>query len=192
MSTSQDPGRREKVVEELKSTLLIFIYLAVFFGAFTTYRRLVLAEYRIPFFHYGYSLIEAMVLAKVIVLGRFLKLGERYNDRPLVVPTLYKTIWFGGLIGAFSVLEHLITGWIHGESTGEALRKLLDMGAWEILSQALVKFLALLPMFAAGEIDRVLGRGTLFHLFFNGRAVPDSEAAEEVASAAARVAPETP
>jgi hypothetical protein len=47
-----------------RSVLGHFIYLAIFFGVFTWYRRFVLAEYRITYLHYGTAIIEALILAK--------------------------------------------------------------------------------------------------------------------------------
>lgn len=166
MRTSEKPSRRARLVAELKTTFVTFVYLAIFFGAFATYRRLLLAQYQIPFFQFGSSLIEALVLAKVIVLGRLIRLGERYSDRPLIIPTLYKSLWFGALIVAFSILEQLIVGWFHGKVTAVIVQEVFSQGVWEILSRSFVKLLALLPFFAMEEIGRVLGEGKLFKLFF--------------------------
>jgi hypothetical protein len=157
---------KTRLLEETKTMLFLFVYLSLLLGAFTTYRRLVLAEYGIGYFQYGYNLIEALVLAKVIVLGRLLRLGERFSNRPLIVPTLYKTLWFSGLVFGFSVLEHLVVGWLHGKATGVILNEILDEGVWEILARTLVKVLALFPLLAVWEIGRVLGEGRLFELFF--------------------------
>jgi hypothetical protein len=164
---------KSKLMAELKSMLLIFVYLALVLGGFATYRRVLLAEYQISFFQYGYSLIEALVLAKVIVFGRYLRLGERFSNYPLIVPTIYKTFWFSLLVAAFSILEHLILGWSNGKSASVVLEEVLDQGVWEILSRVLVKSFAFFPLFAIWEIGRVFGEGKLFELFFTrGRVQP--------------------
>ena len=169
MTTSTKPGFRERLIEELKKTGLIFAYLALFLGSFTVYRRLVLDEYQIGSFNFGYAIIEAAVLAKVIVIGSMLGLGERFRDRPLWVPTLYKTACFALLLLVFAILEHVIGGWLHGKSAGAALQELLDQGKWELLTRVLVKGLALVPLFAVWETARVLGESRLFELFFRQR-----------------------
>lgn len=176
--SEKKPGMKARLLEEMKTMLYLFVYLSLLLGAFTTYRRLVLAEYGIGYLQYGYTLIEALVLAKVIVFGRLLRLGERFDDRPLIVPTLYKTLWFSVLILAFSVLEHLIAGWLRGKATGAIIHELLDEGGWAILARTLVKLLALLPLLAVWEIGRVLGEGRLLELFFTrgtGRTGVDSQ-----------------
>jgi hypothetical protein len=165
----QKTGTKARLTAEAKKTFLVFIYLAVFLGAFRTYRRLLMAEYGIDYFEYGYSIVEALVLAKVIVVGTVPRVGERFRDRPLIVPTLYKTLCFSLFLLAFSVVEHLIVGWFHGKATTVIANEFLDRGTWEILNQVLVKSLALLPLVAIWEVGRVLREGKLFELFFTRR-----------------------
>ena len=167
--TEKKTGTKARLMAEVKKTVFVFVYLAVFLGAFSTYRRLLLAQYQISYFHYGYTVIEALVLAKVIVFGSVLRVGERFSDRPLIVPTLYKTLCFALLVLAFSVLEHLFEGWFRGKATGVIVNEVLDQGKWEILTRVLVTFLALLPLCAVWELGRVLGEGKLFELFFKRR-----------------------
>jgi hypothetical protein len=159
-------GLKAKLLEETKTMLILFVYLSLLLGAFTMYRRLILAEYGIDYFQYGYSLIEALVLAKVIVLGRVLRLGERFQDRPLWVPTLYKTFWFSLLILIFSIVEHAVSGWFHGKA---GLSEIFSQGVWELLARTLVKVVSLVPLLGAWELGRVLGEGKLFELFFVSR-----------------------
>lgn len=160
------PGIRVRLAAEMKTMLIVFVYLAALLGALTLYRRLVLDVYQISYFHYGYNFVEALVLAKVIVFGSAFGLGERFRDHPLIVPTVYKTVYFSVLVLAFSVLEHIIAGWVHGKTTRAAWDAILDQGVWEILARILVLSLAFLPMFAVWETDRALGDGKLFELFF--------------------------
>ena len=164
--TEKKTTARVKLLEEAKTMLIFFLYLFLFFSAFTIYGRLMLEEYGIAYVQYGYNFIEALVLSKVIVLGQFLKLGERFHNRPLIIPTLYKTLWFSGLIFAFSLVEHLVSGWLHGKASRVVMKEILNQGLPLILAHTLVKVLALVPLFAATELGRVIGEGNLFELFF--------------------------
>ena len=162
---------KERALEELKTMFLIFIYLAVFLGVFMTYRRILLSEYRINYLHYGYAIIEALILSKVIMLGTAFRIGERFHNRPLIVPAAYKTACFSVLVFVFSFFEHLATGWYHGETTREVIDKILETGTAELMTRVLVIVFALIPFFAIREASRVMGRGKLYTLFFkNGRA----------------------
>ena len=64
---------------------IVFVYLATFFGVFTWYRRLILAEYHITYLHYWLAVIEAFILAKVIVVGTALRIGRRFEGKTLVI-----------------------------------------------------------------------------------------------------------
>jgi len=58
--------------------------------------------------------LEALVLAKVILIGDVLRLGRRFEDKPLIVPTLYKTVVFhpvGGAIYCSRAYGRRITAW---------------------------------------------------------------------------------
>jgi len=164
--SGQKIDKKARLVAEGKDMLAIFVYLAILLSIFTTYRRLLLAEYGIDYLQYGYSLIEALVLAKIILIGRFLRLGEKFGNRPLIVPTLYKTLCFGLFVLAFSILEHVVLGLWHGNNLTTVFEEIMSEGLWEILTRVLVLVVALVPLFAAWEASRANGEGKLFELFF--------------------------
>jgi hypothetical protein len=59
-----------------------FVYLVFFLVAFIWYRRLILAEYHVQYTNYWFPLIEAAVLAKVIMVGDLLRLGLGLEHKP--------------------------------------------------------------------------------------------------------------
>ena len=54
---------------------------------------MILAEHHIDFVHHGLALINALALAKVMLVARHLHLGELKNV-PLIYPTLLKSALF--------------------------------------------------------------------------------------------------
>jgi hypothetical protein len=158
-------GWKQKVVHELRQLVAIFVYLSVFFLGFRLYTRLILAEYRINYFEYGLSLLKSLALAKVILTGEALHLGERYRDRPLILPTFYKAVVFSTFALAFEVLEHVILGRVRGKDPAEVLAELLDQGWAYLVAMMVVVFVAFLPFFAFRETERALGENTLRDLF---------------------------
>ena len=166
-STKKDATLRERFIHEMKQYFLVTIFLFFFFGSFTTYRRLVLAEYHIGYFEYGWALLKALVLAKVILLGEILHLGEGSRDRPLLVTTLWKTLIYGLLIAAFAVVEHLVGAVIHHRPVGDEFQ-LTGRHGYELLARIQLEVVGLIPLFAFRELARVLGEGKLQELFFRG------------------------
>ncbi|HEY7205013.1 MAG TPA: hypothetical protein VIA61_11985 [Methylomirabilota bacterium] len=157
---------KSKIANEMVEYSLNFVYLAFFLVAFTWYRRLVLAAYDIPYAHYLMPLVEAAVLAKVIMIGDLMHLGRGLERTPLLVPTLYRTVLFSALVGLFSVLEHTVGALIHGKTLMEGLGEIADKGRYELLAQCVVIFGAFVPFFAFKELEELVGRERLRGLFW--------------------------
>jgi len=165
-------GLKERAIEELKLFWLITLYLWVFLGSFTVYRRLIIAETGAVYLHYGIALIEALIIAKVILIGKMFGFSRRFEDKPLIVPALYKSILFGVLVLAFGVVEHLVEGWFHREGLLGGLRSIGELGAYELGARVLMLIVAFVPFFAFWEIGRVLGARKLAAMFFSRRDAP--------------------
>ena len=165
-------GWKQKILHELKEYWLIVLYLAIFFGVFTNYRRLVLAHYHISYEAYGFSVIKALVLAKVILVAESLRLGRGLEDKPLIVPTLYKAFLFTVCVALFNVAESMIRGFIHGSGLMGAVSEFTSRFDDEFLAGTLVVFFSFIPFFAVRELGQVLGEGKILALFFGSRATP--------------------
>lgn len=160
---------KERAKEELKLYLILTLYLWVALGSFTVYRRLILAEAETSYLHYGIALIEALIIAKVILIGRLFGFSRRFEDQPLIVPVLYKSLVFGILVLVFGILEHFIEGWVHKQGAGGAIRAARELGADELLARVLMMIVAFIPCFAFGEVGRVIGADKLRGMFFAKR-----------------------
>jgi hypothetical protein len=156
---------KQKFVHEIRRLVMIFAYLAMFFLVFRFYTRLVLSEYEINYFEYGLTILKALALAKIILTAEALRLGERFRERPLIIPTLYATLVFSAFALAFEILEHIIVGMFRGKSPSEVVTELLDKGWPHLAGMTLVVFVAFLPFFAFRETERALGEGKLKDLF---------------------------
>src|SRR5688500_3295821 len=154
-------GWKQKILHELKSYWLLVLYMAIFFGVFTTYRRLLLAHYGINYADYGISVIRALVLGKVVLVTENLRLGQGFKEKPVIVPTLYKTFLFTVCVAVFDIAEHLVRGLISGLGAMGAVDEVMTRFNYEWLSRALVIFFAFIPFFAVRELRRVLGEGAI-------------------------------
>jgi len=160
---------RQVVVHETEEFLAISAFLAAFFIALTTYRTVLLAEYQVAYVRYGYAIVEALILGKVILIGEAIGIGRRFHDQPLMISTLWKTFTFGIFVALFAILEHLVESWIHGESLASAFPALAGKTGLDLLARVIVTLVAFIPLFAFRETGRVLGEGKLFELFFKRR-----------------------
>jgi hypothetical protein len=124
-------GWKQKFIHEMTEYWINFVYLSLFFGVFTFYRKLILAEYHIGYGDYGFILVKALVLAKVIMIGDILHLGRRLEEKPLIFSTLYKTVVFTLWVMFFSIIESAIGGLLHGRGLTGGLMN-LSVKAYEL------------------------------------------------------------
>jgi hypothetical protein len=164
---------RQQIAHEGRGLLLVFSFLAPLYCAFSTYRMLLLDQFQTKYFEYGTALLNALLLSKVILVGDYMQLGKRQEDKPLIVSTLFKALLFSLLTGAFQAVERFIKELVHGQSVGGAMHGVARADGNELLGHWLVMVCAFVPFFAFRELGRVLNESTVFDLFFRRRAAAD-------------------
>ena len=165
---------KTKTATEFKSFIYLTLYFTAFFVALATYKRLVLADHGISIAEYGISVVEAFILAIALQIGAALKIGSHLNNRPLIIPALYKSLSFIALMLVLALIERLVRGWWSGMSIADLLKNVLAE-KWIILSRGgVILFFALIPLFAFREINRILGADFLRKLFFRKRSRNDA------------------
>ena len=177
MEPQQHKDFRTKAREELYALLYITLYFTLFLGAFNTYRRLILRESGLSYLHYGITVVEALILAKIILIGDAMNLGRRQDRRPLVVSTVWKSILFAALAYLFTILERVIEGLIHRLDWAEILRKIIEPGPYEFLANMIMMMAAFVPFFALWGLRRVLGPSKFSEIWLSGQ-VPSSPGGE--------------
>src|SRR5580658_2952216 len=165
MSTEKSgtTGLKQKAIHELEEFGGISGYLAFFFCAIAAYSSLLLNQFHLSYFSYGTSLINALVIAKVILIGEYAHLGKKHESRPLFQFALYKAFLFSFLVLAFHIVEEAIKRRWHGENFAAASH---GIRINELLARSVVIFCAFLPLFAFRELRRVLGEEKFRSLFF--------------------------
>ena len=157
---------KRRIIHELIEYWINFGYLAFFLVAFMWYRRLILAEYQVQDTNYWFPLIEAAVLAKVIMVGDLLRLGRGMENRPLILSTVFRTVMFSVWVAIFNVLEETVRGLLHGNGLTGGFEEIASRGWYELLSRCLVIFVAFIPFFSFKELERVMGQEQLRALFW--------------------------
>ncbi len=168
-STDKKEGMKEKFLHEMTEYLINVCYLAVVFAAFTEYQRLFLAAHDIDYTNYGVAVIEALILGKVIMIGSMFRLGRGFEQKPLVYPTIYKTVIFILFVGVVKFIEYIIKALWHGEAFTVNLITFSEQGFNELLANSLVVFVTLLLFFALKELGRVFGTDKIWNVFFRNR-----------------------
>jgi len=169
---SQKATLKQKATHEFQEFAGIFLYLAFFFCSLATYSMLLLNKFHVSYYNYGAALINALVIAKVILIGEYAHLGKRHETKPLLLSAIYKASLFGLLVFVFHLVEEGVRLLIHGETVASALHQIrID----DLLSRTLVIFCTFIPLFAFRELQRVLGEVKFRALFFREGAPAKSE-----------------
>jgi hypothetical protein len=168
-SDKKSGNLKKKIVHEMVEYWINVCYLMLVFAAFTQYRRFILASHDITYTNYGFAVIEALILAKVIMIGAVLRVGRGLEDKPLIYPTLYKTAVFTLFVGVFTVLENVVKVLWKGTGFTGDIVDFLGKGPHEFLANALIVFVAFIPFFGVKELARVLGEDKIRALFFRRR-----------------------
>ncbi len=169
LASSKKAAIKSKATDELREWFVNAAYLALFLCTFAIYRALVTGELlgsRVVV-QLGASLFTALVIAKTIMIGGWLKLGERGpRGTPLIIRTMRLAAVYGVFVFIVGMLEKVIDGWIHGRPAPQTLTTLAHLGWEEITARSLVIFLAFIPYFALREFARRKGVNDTFDLFF--------------------------
>jgi hypothetical protein len=163
---SEKKPLKERAKEEFDDFIKISIYLAFFFCAITAYTNLLLRQYGGSTLNYALAIVNALVIAKVILIGRIANLGRGSEHRPLYQTALVKAFFFGLLVLAFHFLEEFIKRVFHGEPFGTVAR---EINVEQLVGRSILVFCTFVPLFAFMEIRRVLGEEEFRTLFFKPR-----------------------
>ena len=162
------PSFKEKAKSEFINYAVISVYLAAFFCAIVTYTMLLLRKYDIndDAMNYTFAIINALVIGKIILIGKIFNLGRSAEDRPLYQTVLLKSVFYGLLVFGFHLLEEFIKRLIHGEPAGAVWH---NMSYEDLIGRSILIFLSFIPLFAFIELRRLVGEERLHALFFHHR-----------------------
>jgi hypothetical protein len=167
--TAPNQNLKQRVYHGVKDYLVISLYLWIILGLFVLYRSIILSEENIPFAAHGFALLNALALAKVMLVAQDLHFAERLREQPLIYPTLFKSAAFAVVLGAFKVLEEALIGLYHGHTLSESITSIGGGTVKGILMLMLLLAVLLIPFFGFGELNRVFGAEKMRKLFFASR-----------------------
>ena len=106
-ATEPRRSTRDRLVHEVVRFGLMFVYLCVVFGLFVLHERIIRGQMGLGFQAQGFALINALVLAKVMLVAEDLRLDRGLRGQPLAYAAAGEAALFAI---AFHVLERLAVG----------------------------------------------------------------------------------
>src|SRR5215467_9890416 len=106
--------QKQRAKHELQEAGLLFGSLGFSFCALTLNDLLLLRQYHVEYWNFGFALLNALVITKVIMIGEYAKIGRRHENKPLLVSMFWKSLVFGILVFAFHAVEDVVRFVVHG------------------------------------------------------------------------------
>jgi hypothetical protein len=164
MSSAHAHGIKAFVLARAGHFFFIFGYLWLLLSVYALHNSIVLSDWRL-LGHLGPALLKALVFTKFVLIGEHLRLGARFEKRPLIWPILIKAGLFAALLIGFDFLEavslHAI--WPNAAKRGDDIE---FTSVRVILSFSFLAFVALIPFFGIMELSKVIGQDQMRELFF--------------------------
>ena len=169
--TNQDGSAEHRFLawakREIKSLLVIVLYLWVIFGIYVLCETVILARQHVDFASHGFALINALVLSKILLVAEDANFANRFQNGPLIYPVLFKAFAFALLLVAAHIGESALVGVWHGESFAKSIPPVGGGTLKGFVCVVALMFVALVPFFAFREVGRAIGEDRLWDLFFN-------------------------
>jgi hypothetical protein len=168
-SAASHQSLKERARREFIRFLFMFFYLWVMLFLFELHAYTVLAKHGITVFEWGFAFLNALVLAKVMVVADNIKLGPWLRTKPLIVPALLRSVVIAALLVVFDVVEKIIVGAFRHQSISESVPSYGGGGLLGSVVVGVILAFGLIPFFAFEEASLALGPGTLGTLLFGSR-----------------------
>jgi hypothetical protein len=155
-----------RIYHQVIQFLLIAIYLFVVFAVLAIHEEVVAAKNGIAYHFYGFAIINALILGKVMLVAEDLHFANWFKNSPLVYPILFKSIAFTILFLVFDIVEEVVVGAFKGKTIAESFPTIGGGGARGIFFMFVIVTILLIPVFAFREIGQVIGERELHSLIF--------------------------
>jgi hypothetical protein len=162
---------REKMANVFKRVFMIAMYIGVLLSLFAIHKYLLLNDGSLAS-HIGFSFLNAWALAKVILVGQELRIGDRFRNRALIYVIAFKSAIFAVLLLVFRLIEEAVIGAVDGKNIYDAVfsgHPGLEHNKFQgMVLTCIIMFFALMPFFAYLELGRMLGEDRMRAMMFGG------------------------
>lgn len=157
---------RRRAVHEVRSFMTLFIYLLVLFSLFVLNEAAITRQHGGSFTLQGFALVNAFVLAKVMLVIENLELARWLRGRPAILVILYEAAVCTILFLCFHVLERLVVNHLRGVSEAAGDLGLGGGGLLGVVIVAMILFVCLLPFFAFKNVAAAIGMDRMRQILF--------------------------
>lgn len=178
MTVAARPSLRERAAREMRQFAVMFVYLWALFGLFVLNETIVDRTHGSAVVLQGFAVINALVLAKVMLIAELLDVGRLTRRWPLAVTIVVESAFYTALFLAVHVLERVLVGHFHGETVSASMPSFGGGGLAGLLIVAAITFVSLLPFFTFKHVARAIGPDRLQAILLRSPAATASRKGE--------------
>lgn len=168
------PTLRQRAAHEMRQFAIMFLYLWALFGLFVLNESLVDRAHGNAIVLQGFAVINALVLAKVMLLAEMLDVDRLFRRWPLIFTILFEALFYTVLFLIVHVLERVLVGLWHGETVSASMPSFGGGGLAGLLIVAAIVFVSLLPFFTFKHVARAIGPERMQAILLQSPAAPTS------------------
>jgi hypothetical protein len=161
---------KERAMDEARRFITMFVYLWVILGVFSLHERVILRQEGIGWTSQTLAVVNALVLAKVMLLVEDLRPARWLPPQPLLFPTLFEAGSLTVVFIVFHELEAVIIGLVHGKDWAQSIPAIGGGGIAGLLCISIILFVALVPYIMFRNIGRAIGPERLAKLLLGSAA----------------------
>jgi hypothetical protein len=153
---------------EFAAALPVFLFFVVGFLLLLLFIKLALANFSIEMTALSKAVIGALFAAKAVLILDETPLARRLEHRRRIVAVAVKTFFYGAITLLLGCLERFLDALRRVDSFDATIRYMIDQAnMYRMLSWVLGVSLVFALYFALFEIEKRMGEGELWKLFFD-------------------------
>jgi hypothetical protein len=158
-------------LHELREILPPTIFFIIGFNLILLTTNLILAEYKVAFANFMLATAAALVVGKAVLVADAMPLLRRYDRAPLLLPILYKTVFYWAVVFIARLLEHFIRFWLVEHNPPQSfLHHMAATFSWDRFAAIQIWILVLFLIYVtASEFNELFGDGELGRILFTYR-----------------------
>ena len=153
------PTIKQRAREEIRNFWYIATYLFVCFAVLMFFESTLTNNANTGVFSLGTAAIKAAILAKFILIGDALGIGDKSRAPRLAGSIVTKSIQLWLLLILLTVIEELVVGRLHGHAFAATWAEYRQKPVVPLFAKSLVVLLILLPLIATTGIQPDPGPG---------------------------------
>jgi hypothetical protein len=159
-----------RLLREAREALPPTIFFFVGFNLIVLTTNLLVAQYLVAVSNFMLATLGALVVGKAVLVANKIPLLRHYDREPLILPILFKTVFYWGVVFFARLLERLVHFLLEANAPVDFFPYLITTFSWHrFLAISLWILVLFLVYVTASEFSHLFGPGEVRRLLFTRR-----------------------